>query len=174
MAAHSLPCSTILRSSNFRISAGDLSSRYPLGGADLQCAGYLALSFYVPSGLIPVRSRKQICGSDSIDCDGVSRISPLCVHFFFGWSRIRWKKRDNRGWVDALLASGYYRAETCGSANCQLNCASHCGFNGARHAEISRRAVPWSKAADSDMTRPATTPPGLVGESVRPCFVWLS
>ena len=37
--AHLPPCSTIFRFSNFRISAGDLSSRYPLGwcGSSIRC-----------------------------------------------------------------------------------------------------------------------------------------
>jgi hypothetical protein len=52
----------------------------------------------------------------------------LLANPFMVWLIVNWlEKEDNRGWLDALLASGYYRAGNCGSANCQLNCASHCG-----------------------------------------------
>jgi len=52
-----------------------------------------------------------------------------------------------RDWLDALRASGYYRAGNCGSAHCEFSRTSHCGSALARHAEISRRGSAMEKGS---------------------------
>jgi hypothetical protein len=80
------------------------------------------------------------------------------------------EKEDNRGWVDALRASGYYRAGNCGSANCHFSRASHCGFTLPAVPKFLAVAVPWSKLNDFDVNPLAAIPLSLVGGSVRPFF----
>ena len=84
----------------------------------------------------------------------------------------RFDKNDSN--LDALLASAYYRAGNCGSANRQLSRPSRCGSTLPAMPNFLAAAVPWNKAANSDVTPLAAASLSLVGESVRPFFASLS
>jgi hypothetical protein len=73
------------------------------------------------------------------------------------------EKEDNSGWLDALRASGYYRAGNCGSANCLGSRASHCGSTLSAIPKFLAAAVPWSELSDSAVNHLAATPLSLVG-----------
>jgi hypothetical protein len=84
------------------------------------------------------------------------------------------KEKAIRGLLDALLASGYYRAGNCGSANSQFSGASRCGPTLPAMSKLFAATVLWSELTDSGMNPLAATPLSLVGGSVRPFFASLS
>ena len=95
--AHFPSCWTIFRFNSFRISAGERSSRYPSGGADLRCAEPQAEAC-VPSAHVPDRSRTANGGLGSIHSGGVSWecSSVTCICIRFGFLGIGLRKESGR------------------------------------------------------------------------------